>query len=403
MQFMVDWEDRIDMATMRNYRLKRIQSLMKEYQLDAVISFNFDNIRYFTSYRPLWYPIPSNGITRNCAILAQTGDPVLFVHRPDYARASSTMSWIPKNNIEPLYHLEREPDCKRSVREQLLPALKRLGATTGRVGVDALTMVILEELKDALPQAKLVDSSACFREAKAIKGPEEIECMRQASIAADIAVQHTIKHIEPGIRECELLGIAMQKMYSLGMEVPQCSEMIVTGEYTAPLRRYSSERLVRNGDLVFFDIGGCFNGYFSDFARVVVCGGKASEMQKRIYRCSYDAQMAAHETVKVGYTNKQAEAAIKKAMNDHGFGLPDSPGYISYAGHCIGINGNEAPRLADEPPFEFEAGMVFSVEPGTYIPGVPGGGGVRVEDTILVTETGNEILTRTPYCDDLLR
>ncbi|MCK5204895.1 MAG: aminopeptidase P family protein, partial [Desulfobacterales bacterium] len=231
-----------------------------------------------------------------------------------------------------------------------------------------------------------------------------LKCMRVASEHAAYAMDRAIKSIRAGIRECEILAEAMHSLYSNGMEVPQCSLIVTSGDGTAPLRRFASDRKINWGELVFMDLGGCFNGYFSDFTRTVIFG-KPNDQQKKIYQAVYASMLEIHRTMKPGNTNKDVNDAARKAVVDAGFEGYD---YLGLLGHSIGVTGltypiiGEIAALGSEHIVELQPGMIFSMEPGIFIPGVPGGGGVRLEDTILITEEGNEVLTKTPYDENLL-
>ena len=151
------------------------------------------------------------------------------------------------------------------------------------------------------------------------------------------------------------------------------------------------------------DLGGCFNGYYSDFTRTVIFG-KPNDQRKRIYTAVYEMIMAIHRTMKPGNTNKDVNDAARKVVIDSGFKGHD---YLGLLGHSIGLSGltypviGEVAAVGSEDIVELKPGMIFSMEPGIFIPGVPGGGGVRLEDTILITEDGNEVFTKTPFDETL--
>ena len=400
MNFAVDWVDRVDFVALRQWRREHLQEKMRGLGIDGVISFRAENIRYFTGMRPLWWPISFT--SRNCGIVAQGGAPILFVTSGDWARCQQTMTWLPQENIRPCATMEDDGLAKTMVWDHFLPALKELGLTRGRLAIDAVNMSVLEELKAALPEATLVPGDACLQAAKVIKNADEIALMRATNHMASIAHKRATTAIEVGVRECEVLAEAMHALYSFGMEVPQCNLIVASGDHTAPIHRFASDRIINNGELVFMDLGGCFNGYFSDVTRTVILG-QPNDRQKEIYAAVYDSMMKAHEVMRPGVTNKEVNDAVRAVQRQHGF-----EGYLGVLGHTIGTTAFDAPLIGDisatgEREFELEPGMVFSVEPTITIPGVKGGGGVRLEDCVLITNEGSEVLSSgTPYCDRLL-
>jgi Xaa-Pro aminopeptidase len=228
--------------------------------------------------------------------------------------------------------------------------------------------------------------------------------MRLASQIACYAMDRAINSIDAGVRECEILAEAMHCLYSNGMEVPQCNLIVTSGDGTAPLRRFASDRKVNWGELVFLDLGGCFNGYFSDFTRTVIFG-KPNEQQKKIYKAVHQMMAEIKRTMKPGVTNTEVNEAARKVVVDSGFEGHD---YLGLLGHSIGVTGltypivGEVAAIGSENVIELKPGMIFSMEPGIFMPNTPGGGGVRLEDTILVTEDDNEVFTNFPYDENLL-
>jgi Xaa-Pro aminopeptidase len=219
---------------------------------------------------------------------------------------------------------------------------------------------------------------------------------------SELAHARAVEFIKPGVRECDVLGVIMNTFYANGMEVPQCNLIVASGENTAPIHRFASDRMIRRGDLVFMDLGGCFNGYFSDVTRTIVVG-KPNDDQVKIFRAVYDSILATRETMKPGVTNIEVNEAARAAKTKHGF-----EGYLGVLGHGIGVSAFAPPLIGDisatgEKVFEFQPNMTFSIEPTITIPGIPGGGGARLEDCFRVTEDGNEVLSgNVPYCEKLL-
>jgi len=402
MDFAVDWTRRVDFDKLRKERTKSLNEQIKKFELDALLLFKAESIRYMTGYRPLWWPI--SFLTRNAGLMALDKDPILFPTSGCVERCWGSMYWMKKENMRPLATMEDPGIAETEVKEKFLPAFEELGITEGKVGIDHVSMIVLNKLKEVFPKVEFVDGDQCTLAAQVIKNSEELKCMRTASEHASYAMDRAIKSIRPGIRECEILAEAMHSFYSNGMEVPQCSLIVTSGDGTAPLRRFASDRKVNWNELVFMDLGGCFNGYFSDFTRTVILG-KPNEEQKKIYRAVYAMMMEIHRTMVPGNTNTDVNDAARKAVVDAGFKGYD---YLGLLGHSIGITGltypiiGEVAAIGSENVVELKPGMIFSMEPGIFIPGIPGGGGVRLEDTILITEDGNEVLTKTPYDENLL-
>ena len=401
MDFAIDWTKRIDFDLLRKERTKSLSAQIKKHKLDAILCFKAENLRYMTGYRPLWWPI--SFLTRNAGIMVADREPILFPTSGCYERCRDTMYWMKKENIRPLATMEDPGIVEEEIKKKFVPAFKELGITKGKVGIDHISMLTLIKLKEAFPKADFVNGDHCVLDAQVIKNSEEIKCMRASSQMAAIAMDRAIRSIRLGIRECEVLAEAMHALYSNGMETPQCSLIVTSGDGTAPLRRFASDKQINQDELVFMDLGGCFNGYFSDFTRTVIFG-KPSAQHKKIYRAVYEMMNEIKRTLVLGNTNADVNKAARKVVVDHGFKGHD---YLGLLGHSIGVTGLTYPIVGEiaamsEREVVLKPGMIFSLEPGIFIPGVPGGGGIRLEDTILVTEKGNEVLTTTPYDEKLL-
>lgn len=400
--FAVDWTKRVDYDRIRSYRLKRFREQMVEANLDGVITFRSEHIRYITGFRPLWWVIAALG--RNAAIMALEGDPILFPSSGDYSRAVATMYWLPSENIRPQATLEDHGLATNFVGSEYKKAFEQLGISSGRIGIDASNFHILEDLRRTFPDVEFVDANRCFFWAAAIKDDDEIAAMRISSKAADVGMQVGIKSVRSGIRECEVLGEVMKAFYSLGMEAPQANLIVTSGENTAPLHRFASDKLITENEFVFLDLGGCFNGMFAESSRTFIFG-KPNRRQQEIYTTVYEMMMKCQETMKPGATNLEVSKTVREVIKEHNF--DQEQGFLGILGHSIGIQAFAPPLIgeitaAGEEEYELQPGMIFSVEPGIYVPGTPGGGGVRLEDEILITEYGSEFLTKTSYDENLI-
>ena len=161
MDFSVDWTTRIDWDVIRRVRLERIQAVMREQQLDGILTFRAENIRYATNMRPLWWPINFTG--RNCALIPAEGDPVLYVTSGDWARCQQTMYWLPKDNIRPCGTMDDAGIAHTMVTEEFIPTAKALGFAGGRIGVDSVNVHIFQELEAGFPRPRSSPATTCSR------------------------------------------------------------------------------------------------------------------------------------------------------------------------------------------------------------------------------------------------
>lgn len=401
MRFASDWIASVDFDRMRRARLDRVRASMEAHGLDAVVAFEYANGRYIAGLRPLWAP---NFMLRQAAVVTTKSDRVIcMVHLDDAPHRRKTMSWLPEDDIRPFptgVLLDRAPaEALAPLRE----AVEELGFTGGRVGVDIWTPTAAGHLGSLLPNAEIVDANSCMYGARSVKNRDEVELMRWASKGVDAAMAVAIDCArQPGIRECEILAEVMRVFYRFGAEVPQCNLVICAGENTAPMQRFAGDAVITYGDLVFMDIGACFNGVFSEATRTVVCG-EPNDRQGEIYRHVHDLHMAIVERLRPGTTATEIQEIVRELHNGSPF---DGHMQKMVIVHGIGVGYAEPPYIA--PPggkvtdLVLEPGMTLAVVPTIIVPGVPGGGGVRLEDVIHVAEDGPEWLTKAPFDDRLL-
>src|SRR3989304_4347955 len=155
-------------------------------------------------------------------------------------------------------------------------------------------------------------------DAKRIKTVDEIECLKAANSMTEAAMDAALRALKPGIRECEVLAIAWQTMTALGSEWTQCANIVSSGPYTAPYRRYTSDRIIRMGDLVIIDIGACFAGYYGDFTRTVVCGDiMPTRRQRELFQGTYFAPFNACGQCRPGKTTADVYRAAQPYVLTH--------------------------------------------------------------------------------------
>ncbi len=398
-QFQVDYEARVDFDRLRLGRVAKTQAAMRARGLDALVLWKDENVRYLTSLRAITLQYRST--TQYGVILFPQGKPVLFLSGGEYARAKEVMPWVGEFVVIPI--MEEVGMVEVVTAEQTARLLHEGGADGGRVGFDGMTVPQLNAYGKHLNRMEMADGETFMQEVRRVKLPEEIQLLREAAALADAVTQTAIEAVRPGVRECEVAGEAMRTLFRLGGEFAHlASPFVASGERMSPPTRFATDKLIRSGDLVFIDIGACWNGYFGDVGRAVICG-KPSEIQQKVYQTVFECLMVAHRGLRPGRTNHEVAAEITHVAATAGL----EKNFIHlFIGHGLGITPNEPPYIGEPQrgthEVMLEPGMVFAVEPLIWVPGVRGGGGVRLEDTILVTEGEPEVLTRCGF-DDRLR
>ncbi|MFC1989376.1 M24 family metallopeptidase [Chloroflexota bacterium] len=380
----VDWEERINFDRLRRERLQKAKDALDRSDLNALFSYRPENVRYLTGFRSHLGPVAIFFLA--LGILPRGGEPILLTG--DYIHAQQRMPWLEKENILP-----QSPIGAWS--EKIKAELGNL--VEGKIGIDIWTPRIAESLRKHFPKAEFVDSEPVLSQAKIIKTRDEIECQRAVTMITEAGFQALLYNLKPGVKECELLAFAWQKFTELGSEWSQCSNIVCSGPYTAPYRRFTSDRIIREGDLVIVDIGAGFNGYWGDFTRTYVCGDiMPTKEQIELHQECYNTLFACMDESRVGKTSGDIARHLNDPVeNHHSDGLS--------AGHGAGVNPWEPPWLSDTRPvasIPFQPGMYFSVEPYAGIPGI---GGIRLENQVLVTEGEPEIFTPLSFDDRLLK
>lgn len=393
---------RVDMDAIRRYRLSAIQESMEVHGLDAIVAFEYANGRYIADLRPLWAP---NFLVRQAAVIARGSDRVIcFVHQDDTPHRRATMPWLEHDDVREFPTGTANFGGPIDAMAPLVSALRELAVDDGVVGVDIATVSVLDVMGRALAPRQIVDVGAAMRDVRVRKCPGELDIMRHASAVSDVAMTNAIASIEPGVRECDVLAVAMETLYRHNAEVPQCNLIVCSGPSTAPMQRYASERVIEPGDLVMLDIGGCFMGMFSELARTVVCG-QASADQRGIFATTAAIRDATIGAIRAGATYRE----VQQAAGVPYLGSPyEGRMQRMIIAHGIGVGYAEAPFIPppggpEAPSTVLEEGTVLAVVPTILVPGVQGGGGVRLEDVVIVTDSGAELLTHVPLDEHLLQ
>jgi len=396
--FGVDYESRIDFGALRDQRLDRARGELANSSLDALLLWKDENVRFVTGLRPQIIQGKSallNGclLTPDSLVLLSSGGEV--------DRVRAVMPWI--DEVETVPIMEARGLIAGAVDAVVAPTIERLGLGGATIGLDELAYAQVQELSHALPNVTLSDGDGVMQAARRVKSALEVAVMQEASAIAEAVTEAAIRAVRPGIREYDVVAEAMHALYRLGGEMAHlATPFVASGEHMSPPNRFASDKVIREGDLVFIDIGAMWNGYYSDMGRTVICG-EPSRRQQEIFTAVRHALKAATEAMRPGNTNDDVAAAVRREGEQRGFG----ESFLSlFIGHGVGVGANEPPYVGEALPgaetVELQPGMTMAIEPLIWVPDVPGGGGVRLEDTVLVAEVGGITLTRTAFDDRLL-
>lgn len=245
-----------------------------------------------------------------------------------------------------------------------------------------------EMFNELYPGVSFISAEEKLRKLRMIKSEKEIEKLREACELADYAIQTGISEIKEGKSELEILAAVEFALKKKGVTQMSFSTMVLTGANAAAPHGTPGETKVKKGDLVLFDLGVVVDGYCSDITRTVAYGD-ISDKQKEIYDTVLKGQLAAIEAIKPGVACSEVDLTARRIISEAGFG-----DYFPHRlGHGLGISIHEYPSVTEKNPLLLQEGMVFTVEPGIYVPQIAG---VRIEDDVLVTATGYELLTKFP-------
>jgi Xaa-Pro dipeptidase len=395
----VDYERRVDLDELRADRAERARLALAEAGCDALLVWKDENVRYLTGLRA--QIIQGKSALLNGCLMRADGTIAMFLSGGEVDRARAVMPWVDEVHAIPI--MEARGLIAGALEGTIAPAVERLGLAGGTLGVDEAAYAQVEELARVLPRVRLADGDRVMQAARLVMEPGELALMQEAAAIAEGVTEAAIRAVAPGVREYDVVAEAMHALYRLGGEMAHlATPFVASGEHMSPPNRFASDKLIREGDVVFIDIGAMWNGYYADLGRTVACG-EPSDRQREVFTAVHRALLAGTRAMRAGNTNDDVSAAVRTEGEAMGFG----DDFLSlFIGHGIGVGANEPPYVGEALPgaetVELREGMTMAIEPLIWVPGVPGGGGVRLEDTILVGPDGGIPLTRTSFDRRLL-
>ena len=389
----VDWEDRVDFDRLRRERLERAKALLRTSEMGALLCFDMNNVRYLTAtHIGTWAQDKANRFT----LLPQTDEPILWdfgsaarhhqLHCPWLGERSRPGISMLRGAMTP--EMGRAEDVAKKIRFEL----EMRGLHKDTVGIDIVELPVLFALQKEGIQ--VVDGQALMSEARLIKTQDEITLLNTSAMMVDAAYDELYRTMKPGMSENQAVGLVSKVLYDLGSEYVEAVNAI-SGERCNPHPHVFSDRVLRPGDPVYYDILHSYMGYRTCYYRCFTIGYASHAMVDAYKRCR-DYLDAAIELVRPGRTTAEIAAVWPKAEE---FGFPnEEAAFALQYGHGIGLAIWEKPVISklvsEKHPCEIKPGMVFALE--TFWPSKDGWSAARIEEEIVVTPTGHEVITRFP-------
>lgn len=333
--------------------------------VDSVLVTRLVNVRYLT------------GFTGSNAALLVTADAAVLATDGRYLTQAE----------------QQAPDLERVIDRQCATALVERARKdgVGRLAFEAhdVTVELHETLRTTGAGVELVGSGPLVEALRSVKDDDEIALLRQACAIGDRALTELFATIAPGRTEREIGRELENRMRDHGASGIAFETIVATGPNSAVPHHRPTDRVVAAGDLLKIDFGALFEGYHADCTRTVVVGAEPADWQREIHGLVREAQRAGRHALAPGVDVRQVDAAAREVITAAGYGEQFSHGL----GHGVGLEIHEAPRVSYDADDRLADRTPVTVEPGVYL---PGRGGVRIEDTLVVRDGGPELLTTTP-------
>jgi len=366
-------------------RIEKLNGIKKAQQADAFIISSPSSVKYFSGY--FFYfeygPSPFQLVPAILAVVPEQDNCLLL--------ADNEMAQMPC--IDPALHVqtyetytfERPPDPAGDCVKKLAEFILRNKLTASRIGIErnALPFSIAQMLQERFPLIEWINVSAALSRLKAIKGMDEINCIRQAAHLADIGQATVLQFAREGMSELELFSLAHKNMEAeIGSRVPLMADLS-SGSGTASGGGMPTNNIIRAGDLILSDFTPCLNGYWGDSCNTIVIGTPTTT-QRKTFGLVREALEIGIQAMKPGIKAN----AIDRLMRSH------IGNYPHHSGHGVGTIYHEIPRIVPYNDVLLEEDMVIALEPAIY----ENDYGIRLEHLMLITSSGAEVLTRFQHC-----
>ncbi len=356
-------------------RIKRLVDFMDLHGLDALLVFDKVNFRY----------LAGGVVDYSLAYILRDGRVGIVSPVMEYERAKIS-TWV-----DEVYAFSREKkDDEVIVAKSSIEAFKKLYGDLNKLGVpfSKLSHSTFLKLAEAFGGEKLIDGDIVILESRAVKTEFELGFIRKAVDIVEAGVRKGIESIADGVTELDIAFLSHCHMKKLGADKVYDDLIVASGDRSALPHGRASSKQIKRGDAVTLDFVASYEGYYGDETRTVFLGSVDNELRK-IYEVVLNALEEAVDAVEEGVSGKDVDGVARKVIEKAGYGKY----FIHSTGHGIGLEVHESPRLSSSDETILKKNMVVTVEPGIYVPGL---GGVRIEENVVVKLGGCEVLTKNP-------
>jgi Xaa-Pro aminopeptidase len=390
----VDYETRVDFDRLRRYRLGRAQVALAASGCGAFLLFDFYNIRYTTQ---TWIGGALGDKMIRYALLLPGKEPILWDFGSAVRHHQLHSQWAPNDHYRAGFlgfrgAVAPKAGLMRTAVAEIKSILSAEGLADAPIGIDIVEPTFLFELERQ--GLRIADAQQSMLDARVIKSIDEITLLNQAAAMVDGVYQDIVVALKPGVRENEIVALANKRLYEMGSDQVEAINAI-SGERCNPHPHNFTDRIIRPGDQAFFDIIHSFNGYRTCYYRTFSVGS-ATQVQKDAYTQAREWMDIAIDAIRPGVGTDEVAKVLPKA-EDFGFDNELAAFGLQFA-HGLGLGLHERPIISRlnsfEDPVELQAGMVFAME--TYFPAADGVSAARIEEELVVTDTGPVVLTKFP-------
>jgi len=392
-----DWQYRVDHERLRHQRLARARAEMEADDLGALVLFAGANIRYITgSYQGNW----KYNINIRYAVLPRGGEPVLFeTAGSDMVNAHLDLPWM-KDHIRPAMTWQWAEGAVGEMADKMansvLEVLKENGVENEKIGIDQLDLPGLHAFEKA--GINVVNGWPAISRARVVKTVDEIEQLKMSASIGDAAMWHVkYEWLKPGVTERQIEAKVHDFMLSRGCEIIY-DIIVASGGNTSPYRRWATDKLVQQGDLMIVDINAVGpGGYFIDYVRTFKCAAKMNQQEIDLYRETYDSMYAGLENLRPGMTSADVVSKFPE-YDDDKYGTVT----LQQFAHSIGITLYEGMWMSRayslKYPAEIKENMYFAIETFAGHPGLKQT--CRLEENVLVTKDGPSVFTKMEHMEE---